>query len=129
MLLSQMKTLKDLMEEIAYLSEDYLKLYYTREFVKYNRHIELIIKEVREYIGMSTEEAAKQMVGFLKEGLDVMASIKALYGAKFDPDIVNKMMDDFGERYNSSPLEYQDNLAINRQDLVEKLENLYKGAE
>ena len=74
---------------------------------------------------MDTKMAADQMASYLREGLDVFDSIKALHGAKFDPDTVNKMMDDFGDLYNSSPLEYQDNLEINRNDLIQNLENLY----
>jgi hypothetical protein len=68
---------------------------------------------------------AVQFHKFIHEGMDVMNSLKALYALGHDPDIVNKFMDDYANKYNASPLEYQDNLATTRNELLGNLDNLY----
>lgn len=72
------------------------------------------------------KEIADRFVKSLKEGMDVMNTIKSLHAAGYDTDLVNKFMDDYGNKFNASPLEYQDNLETTRSELILNLENLYE---
>ncbi len=88
------------------------------------KHFCPLIKE--KDMDQKKKEIATQFAKCIKEGMDVMNTIKSLHANGYEPDLVNKFMDDYGQKFNASPLEYQDNLATTKGELLTNLENLYE---
>lgn len=72
---------------------------------------------------------AKHFKRCIEDGLNIIQTLAACHAAGFDADVTNGMMDDFADKYNTSPLEYNDNLNENRSALIDCMKALIEQYE